>query len=398
MSITQIISAIGNNSIQAPLIVRDCFIEAPIKVKLAYDQNKGDKYIARHAVRERIIDEYGTSLVWLGGIPLIDKIAGKIIKKKGFNPNVNLKLFKEDEVQGINKNIEKFKNIAPDAVKDLIKVKNNKKLYETFLASKFFASVAIPIALMGFVLPKLNYRLSKKIMGKNDSTVYSEPSFTGNFAATMANFSTLDRMAMTDGGLAVGRVSTSRNKYEAIDNAVKMSGMLYLNFVAPKQIAKLLDSTTGKLFKLNVNLDPIMLDNNEFLSAIRNGNLKLPKSNSSKDIIDFIDENPDSIFTKFAAKFKKIKMYNEKVRDPRAYVDIKNLVKFKKDIESFKNSEKNIDDIIKFAKRAKFVKGINIISNVVASSLLLAIALPKFQYAVRKIITGSDLEPGLINQ
>ncbi|MBQ2611392.1 hypothetical protein IJF81_03265, partial [bacterium] len=201
-----------------------------------------------------------------------------------------------------------------------------------------------------------------------------------------------------DGGLAVGRVSTSRNKYEAIDNAVKMSGMLYLNFVAPKQIAKLLDSTTGKLFKLNVNLDPIMLDNNEFLSAIRNGNLKLPKSNSAKDIIDFIDENPDSIFTKFAAKFKKIKMYNEKVRDPRAYVDIKNLVKFKKDIESFKNSAKNIDDIIKFAKRAKFVKGINIISNVVASSLLLAIALPKFQYAVRKIITGSDLEPGLINQ
>lgn len=399
MAITNIISAIGNNNAIYPLIVRDCFIEAPIKIGLAYDQNSRDKYIARHALRERTIDEYGTSLVWLGGIPFIGMIADKIIKNKGLNPNVSLKLFKDDGIQGVERNIAKFKNLAPEAVEDLIKVKNNRPKFERMICSKFFASVAIPIALMGFVLPKLNYALSRKLMNKpekeNNST--QNPAFTGNFASTVANFTTLQKMAMTDGGLAVGRISTSRNKYEAIDNAVKMGGMLYLNFVAPKQIAKLLDGTMNKLFKLNVNLDPLMFEDKGFINEIKSGKLQLPKSNSPKDIIDFIDKNPKSKFTQYAAKFKKIKMLNENVRDPRVWVDTKELAKFKTDIESFSKSAINAKDINKFAKRARNVKGINILSNVVISSLLLAVALPKFQYFVRKIITGSDLEPGLIN-
>lgn len=40
MTITNIISAIGNNSSVYPLIMRDCGIEIPAKIALTYDQNK----------------------------------------------------------------------------------------------------------------------------------------------------------------------------------------------------------------------------------------------------------------------------------------------------------------------------------------------------------------------
>ena len=52
------ISAVGNNSGIYPLLVRDCGIEVPTKVIQTYNQNKKDSpVIAKHAVRERSLDE-----------------------------------------------------------------------------------------------------------------------------------------------------------------------------------------------------------------------------------------------------------------------------------------------------------------------------------------------------
>ena len=125
-----IISAIGNNKSIYPLIVRDCGIEIPAKVLMTYNQNKNDKKIAWLGARERFIDEYSVSAVWLGGIPLIDKIGKFLIKKsKGLNSDINMKLFGTDEFQNIDKNIKDFAQKAPEAVQDLIKAKNNRKIF-----------------------------------------------------------------------------------------------------------------------------------------------------------------------------------------------------------------------------------------------------------------------------
>ena len=97
MTFVNIISALGNNNSIYPLLVRDCGIENVAKVALTYKQNaKDSKFIAKQATRERAIDEYGTSAVWLGGIPLLSKISDKVIKRKGFAPEIDIKLFKEN--------------------------------------------------------------------------------------------------------------------------------------------------------------------------------------------------------------------------------------------------------------------------------------------------------------
>ena len=416
MTIANIISAIGNNNSVYPLIVRDCGIEVPTKIALTYNQNKKEsKGIAYLAARERFLDEYAVSAVWLGGIPLVGWLCDKYIKKRGLNPKVNLKLFKEENgIQGIDYNIKKFKDIAPDAVKDLLKAKQNKKLYEKLLASKFVASTTIPILFMGFILPKLIFASSakkienlrkKEAQQKSSSNIsflqkdrfykQNDISFKGNWIAKAANFSAQDKMAVTDGGYAVGRVGTARNKNEAYDISFKMAGMMFLNFVAPKWIEKALNKATG------VELDPVMLADKEFINQVKDGSIlnNLPKSDKAEDLLKFVDDisNKDTQFIKFAKKFGKIQILENGVRDPRAYVDIKNLSKFRNDIKTFAETAKGkSDDAFKlFVKKSRFAKSANIITNVALSSFLLAYALPKAQFKFRKWITGSDLEPGL---
>lgn len=408
MIVTNIISAIGNNSSIYPLLVRDCCIEAPAKILIARKENlKESKEIANDATREKIIDEYATSGIWLGGIPMVEYFLDKFISKKGYNPIVNLNLFKAEKnkeaYQGIEYNINKFKNIqakdVQDAVQDLIKVKNNKGSFEKLLTKKFCAATIIPTIIMGFVLPKLNFALTKKIREKTapqKAESKKEISFTGSFTSQIANLRTVDKMAISDGGLTVGRVTTSRNKDEAWANAFRMIGSMILNFVTPIYIAKGLDKLANKLFNINVNLDPKILADNEFINTIKNSKVELPKSNTEKDLIDFIDNKPQALFSRFAQKTGKVSYLKSGYRDPRKFVDIKDLGKFRNEFENFIAKAKQSKNIENFARKAKFVKSANILANVGISSFLLAGVLPAATYKFIKLTTGSYSDPGLV--
>lgn len=419
MSLVNIISAIGNNSSIYPLIVRDCGIEVPSKVAMTYNQNlKDSKQMAYNATRERLIDEYGTSLVWLGGIPAVGSICDWGIKKLGYDPKVNVSLLKENSKQGLKYNIDKFKEVAPDEAKAMEKVLKNKSTFQKLLAGKFVLSTALPVAVMGYFLPKFNFALTDKLKKKQEAMkpLYNEleseltpsprgrvgvgayepqtnPAFKG-ISALLANMSTVHKMALTDGGLTVGRVGTSRNKYEALENGFKMSMMMLLNFVAPIWFAKGFDSLSNKLFKTNVNLDPNLLNDKTFLAEIKSDKLELPK----EDVIEFLDKNPNSKFAKLSEKYCGVKYLKNRVRDPRAFVDESRVQSFQKEIEKFAKQAVTSGDVDKFAKKALVAKSANILANVALSSFLLAVALPKLTFILRKKVTGSEAEPGLMGR
>ena len=413
MTVASIVSAIGNNSTPYPLLIRDCFIEVPSKIYVTRKENlKESRVKANDATREKTIDEYVTSAVWLGGIPLTEGIGNKFIRYKKYNPDVNIKLFNEDEFQGINLNIEKFKKLAPEAVEDLIKVKNNKKAYQKLVAGKFAAAIVIPTAIMGFVLPKLNFALTKKIKDNrkaNNSSMQLTPktnmasfmssnkdiSFGGGIVPYLANLNTVNKMAITDGGLTVGRVTTSRNKEEAAVNGFRMLGSMFLNFVAPLYIAKFLDKFVNKVFGVNVDLDPLILDKEELIDAIRNNKIELPKSDSAKDIFEFLDTKQDSLFVKYAKESKKVSYLENGVRDPRKYVNVKDVGNFRNEFARFVEQAKNSKNIEAFVKKAKYIKYANILSNIGICSALLAFVLPLLQYQFNKLVTGSYSDPGL---
>lgn len=419
MTITNIISAIGNNNSVYPLLVRDCGIEVPTKVMLTYQQNKEDKEVAWLATRERLVDEYTVSAVWLGGIPLLERINSKILKNKGFNPAISTKLLKEEAEQGLEYNIKKFKNLAPEAVKDLEFLKANQARYKKLIGGKILAETAIPIALMGFIIPKLVFAWTastkKKLAEKKEASLNNDTftpqqknmsdfarnskdlAFKGGIMSGLANFSTVQKMALTDGGYAVGRVATARKKNEAYDIGFKMAGMMFLNFVFPKYLASFLDKTTGKAINTNLNLDIKMLDDKDFVEAIKSKKFALPDAKTGKELLDFVDNNPDSLFVKYANKYKKVTMLGNGVRDPRKYVDLKALKGFRDDIAEISQNALKSGDAAKFMKKAKGLKAVNILANVGISSFLLAYGLPKAQFAFRKLITGSELEPGIVD-
>ena len=407
MSLINIISAIGNNRGIAPLFVRDCCIEIPAKLGLTYNQNlKDSKQMANNALRERSIDEYGTSAIWMGGPVLLDRFSNWAIKKYGFNAKVNMSLFKERKDQGIKYNIEKFKDKAPDEVKDMEKALLNKGKYQRLQAGKFAISTIIPITLMGFVLPKLNFKLTEAIKAKqNKAKNTSENASSKNkgnavnfkgLVSTMANMSNVNKMAFTDGGLTIGRVWTGRNRYEQMELGFKNSMMMFLNFVFPIYLARGLDKLSMKFFNTDVNLDPKLMKNKEFLKDITDNTIDLPKNR--EDIIEFLDKNPNSRFSKLCEEYCGVKYLDNRVRDPREFVYTRRIEAFKKEVLKFTSEIKKSGDINKYAKKAVIIKSTNIAANIGISSFLLACALPELIFFLRKKITGSDAEPGLIQQ
>lgn len=398
MSLVNIISAVGNNRGIAPLFVRDCCIEIPTKLGLTYNQNlKDSKQMANNATRERFIDEYGTSAIWMGGPVLLGKFCNWAIKKLGYNSGVNMSLFKERTDQGIKLNIEKFKNKAPEAVKDLEKALANKKKYQNLQAGKFAVTTAIPILLMGFILPKLNFKLTERIkenQEKSKKQLQENISFKG-LGSTMANMSNVNKMAVTDGGLTIGRVWTGRNRYEQMELGFKNGMMMFLNFVFPIYLAKGLDKLSMKFFNTNVNLDPKLMCNQEFLNSIKDKTIVMPQKR--EEIIEFLDKNPDSKFSKLCEEYCGVKYLKNRVRDPREFVDTKKIFEFRTEIEKFSNQALQSGDINKYAKKAIKIKSANIVANVGISSFLLACALPELIFFLRKKVTGSDAEPGLMD-
>ncbi len=402
MTIANIMSAIGNNSSIYPLLVRDCGIENVAKVALTYkENNKESAKMARLAARERFLQEYSNSAVWLGGIPVISKLADVLIRKAGFGPEVNIALFKEDAVQGIARNIEKFKTKAPEAVADLVKAQSKRGAFERIAAGKFAATTFIPMALMGWVFPKIIFdSTAKKLCGqktiqtpqqvKNEIANFKGNISFGGAASWLANRSNLQRMFIMDGGYAAGCTSMERTKEARMELGFKYLGMMFLNFIAPGFVIEpLLNKMTGTY------LDPVMLADKEFLQAVKSKSLPLPKSADAKDLVDFVDDNGSSLFTKFAAKTGKITLLKDTdIRDPRAFVDTKKLGKFYDKIAEFTKTA-DAPDFDKIVKRMKGAKYFNILANIGLSSFLLAYCLPKAQFAFRKAVTGSCLEPGI---
>lgn len=410
MTLVNIISALGNNNSVYPLLVRDCGIENVAKCVMTYKQNvKESKFIAQQATRERIIDEYSTSAIWLGGIPLIGKICDKLIDFSGLSSKVDINLFNETKNQGLLKNIEKFEKLAPKETQELLKISKNKTLFKNMQIAKFFATTAIPIAFMGFILPKINFSYTKKKIDENKKNKTTlKPQSMLEFQASLkkkqisfkgleklANISDLEKMMILDGGLTFGRVKTGRNKAEKAELAFKMVGMCFLNYIAPKWIEKGLNNLTKAIFGLNTDLDVKLLSDENFIKAIKDNSLKLPKNTDEKTILDFIDNNPNSIFVKQAQKLNLVSFLDNQIRDPRKFIDTNKFVDLKNNIETFTKDALNSLDVEKFAKQAIKAKSFNTLLNISLSSVLLALVLPKIQFLFRKLITGSNIDPAI---
>ena len=224
----------------------------------AYKRGKWDE------ARERFIEEIMGSITWLGGVLSLnwlgDKIVAKILKSNGKNFDVG-----KDNLRTPFDNF--MKKVAP------------KKFSQTQVAciksAKVLTSIALANLFIGFVVPKVNQGLTKKIRHERKvekeqqklltpQTKAKEPAFKGAMTAVNAFTNMIEntnagKLLSSDAGIVAGRTYNARKPEERREIAIRDIGSIYFYMWASGHVGNLLNLIeSGKATRLNPNTAQIL--------------------------------------------------------------------------------------------------------------------------------------------
>ncbi len=228
-------------------VIPTLLIETGVTLGRTYEASKkGGK---KEAV-ERFVEQGVSAVVWLWGVQTINKIIASMgeLFKKGISSSDNFK------------------------------------------SANMLSSLAIATGFIGFILPKINHFISKKVMEKSSKKQQKQPdtniklktieefkrknipSFTS--LSSVANaFETNNalRLLVTDTGVIAGRYKNGRNKYERIEGLFRDIASIYFYLRATKDFVNL----TSKTFKLET------ISKQHLEKLIKNPSLTTNKNNKA---------------------------------------------------------------------------------------------------------------------
>ena len=251
----------------------------------AYKRGKWDE------ARERFIEETMGSITWLLGVKsmnaLGDKVVGRILKSDG-------KVFDVGTDKVLRTPFDNFmKKEAPKFTPNQVAM---------IKSAKVLTSILITNAFIGFVVPKLNQALTRKLrhdrkeeLNKNNQN----PTFKGGamnavnaFTHVIENTNT-GQLLSSDAGIAGGRMYNARSKEERREIAIRDIGSIYfymwarghvgniMNYVQSGRTTRLNSETAGTL---NKYLTEIIENNGGSMSVedfrahvLGNQNIKVPE-------------------------------------------------------------------------------------------------------------------------
>ena len=449
-AVNAIFSALGNNSSLWSIATKDG-IETVGRTAMAYKEgSKTSKKFGKLEAREKLIEANATSLVWLGGIPLLKVLFDKLYtnKKYGFEQfkeygmdalaKTDIRLLNSESPQAL-----KLSNIKNASLKDHVeKILKNKDGFKHNFAKRAMISTLIPIALVGYILPKTVYAFTHRMIAKEkrealknayknqqaqkENLIQSTPAFAtfmGKANRTNLSFhgGTLferiskyfthpnTNMVMVDGGILAGRAGSSRNLKEAGERTIYEVGYIGILYWGGNFVGKGLNWITKKITGIPTALDAKLLQDKSFtdnmLSLSKNKTAAQKALNiadiSEKGIISLIDTD----LAKNGGKFSNITLKAaEKLgmihvvdggRNPLRYVETKDVATLNKQIKEFVGALAENKNAEKLISKVKFLKRSSIIANIAICSAALAYGLPKLQYFFRSKVSDNTVAPGL---
>jgi hypothetical protein len=351
MSITPIFTIFDNSVSLVPIVAKD-IVSSTGKVVLAYKESgKESKECGEHEARERFIEEFGTSVFWLGGIPFFKKVFDKMAPSVGIDPEIHIKA------------LLKNPKLADPLLKNVAHTKNK---YIAFNAVKFVVSTIIPFYLLSGPLITFNQKLTRSLSEKkqrllaqslrasnstslknepfigktvslysNDNLITKKqggnksdkntkisnkagnPSFKGGLSGISdyliktlqgAQNDPVSNMMLLDIGIFGRRYQKAGDRIndpksiadEKFEIAIRESGFIFFTFVAQKLFQPLFDNIAGKFFKTPINLNMNVLTSKRFkqkineISSSANPAQELKKflkvEGAGDEIIDNIDK------------------------------------------------------------------------------------------------------------
>ena len=248
----------------------------------AYKRGKWDE------ARERFIEEIMGSITWLGGVLSLnwlgDKVVAKILKSNGKNFDVG-----KDSVRTPFKNFMNKVKTHKFSPTEVAGIKCAKVLTSIILANLF----------IGFVVPKVNQGLTKKIRHErkvekeqqklftpNNDLKTNDVAFKGGMNAVNAFTNLIEntnagKLLSSDAGIVTGRMYNARRPEERREIAIRDIGSIYFYMWASGHVGNLLNlAESGKATRLNPNTAQILdkhlqkflgensMDVNEFRNAV----------------------------------------------------------------------------------------------------------------------------------
>lgn len=365
VNVAAIFSTLGNPNSLIPLAVKDVSSTTAITAS--------SFFTGKEEGQDRLIDEVGTQIIWLLGIPAFKWLFDKtVFKAYGLDSKFDVRNLKDKDV------FEKIKEYAPtDKVKEnLEKIGNKQGVFKNVALYKFFFATGATIAsYIGLTRAKQHYTENqikqnlikehyKKQEKENTLTSAREnstfkgigkegkynsvdsTSFKGigeivkNFA-----FSPVKNMWILDGAITGERLYDSRSPQEFMGYSIKEGLYLFFMYYAGNRIQKALEKRADKKFNKSIGLDARVIEGGKLQKAFEDGSVKESleafakiKDNSDAEIYEFLMKNPENDVVKVAKDSDIIALYEKTNKvDTRKFIDMEKIKKTHEKIDKLYN-------------------------------------------------------------
>ena len=406
----KIYSTLGNPNSLIPLGVKD--------VSSCVGMTAGSYVTGKEEGFDRLIDEFGTEALWLGGIPALKWIYDKtVFKAFGLDAKIDPRNLKDMDM------FEKAKKFAPseDVKKSLEKAGNKKRLFKNLAATKFFASTLLAAgAYVG--LTKLKQRYTDQKIRKNLIKEYQEevkrkenedtananvnssqnPSFKGlgKIVEEFA-FSPVKNMYILDGFITTERLKDSRTPQEFAGYVIKEGSSLLFLYYAGKKIQQFLENSAKKKHDKSITLDSRVLESENLKKIFHDGSVEKSIKDfnaacaSNGELYEFLHKNPDNEVVKIAKQSDVLTTYKKTNKiDSRAFVDFDEIKGVNKQVNElytqYKNALKKGETTDEFFAKVRKLKRNSINMNIGACVLALGVITPAIMLLKRKTDKGGS--------
>ena len=403
VNVASIFSTLGNPNSLIPLAVKDVSSTTAITAS--------SFLTGKEEGQDRLIDEVGTQIIWLLGIPAFKWLFDKtIFKAYGLDSKFDVRNLKDKDV------FEKIKEYAPtdDIKKNIEKIGKKQGVFKNVALYKFFfatgATIASYIGLtkakQAYTENKIKQNLIKEFNQnkekENNSTIKQEnPSFKGlgeivkNFA-----FSPVKNMWILDGAITGERLADSRSPQELAGYSIKEGLYLFFMYYAGGKIQEMLEKRADKKYHKSIGLDARVIENGNLQKAFENGTIKKSleafekiKDKKDADIYEFLHKNPDNEIVKVAKDSDIISMLGKTDKiDTRKYIDLKDIKstyeKIDKLYKQFLEATSKGETADTFFKGVKKLKRHSVITNIATCIFALSVVTPAAMLAKR--LLGKD--------
>ncbi|MCD8025249.1 MAG: hypothetical protein LUE64_06920 [Candidatus Gastranaerophilales bacterium] len=443
-TVSKVFSKLGDNSGSViPMFAKD-FSSAALTSATYYKEG------GSHDGAEKALEEFGTSILWLGGIPFIKKFVfdNFVYKKNNIDPNVSAKrLFSGNDknmVDTLEFAKEKAKSINFNEQADILQnTIDNRGLAKKLSLTKFGAATAATgLALFGLITLKqkrTENAIKKQVKEKHEKELYTktalekssvyqmfdkknqEPSFKGlSGIGTFFMTNPVANTAIVDGVITGTRLVQARKGEKAEVGLRELCELLFIYGLAvPLQTG--LEKLSESRFKRPIGLDYSVLDSDVIKNAINEEKAKKGSSSllkqaralveaaggkttneTSKKVIDFIFDDKNKELADVFKKGGDIAVYKTKEGKEQlsllSNIDTDKLKKTaQKTIDTIENAAKS-KDCAKYLKQTKLLKGASIIANIAISAIALGYLQPKLNlYLRQKFHNGDKTNPAIRN-